>query len=92
MPNAEKEDAKVFYYKMKGDYYRYMAEYTVEETAKKEIADKADEAYKTAMEIAKNLTTTNPIRLGLALNYSVFFYEIRDDSKLACELAKKAFD
>jgi 14-3-3 protein epsilon len=35
---------------------------------------------------------TNPIRLGLALNYSVFYYEIKNDSNKACELAKGAFD
>ena len=92
LPNAEEKDAKVFYYKMKGDYYRYMAEYTQDEATKADIADKADEAYTKAMDIAKDLKTTNPIRLGLALNYSVFFYEIRDDSKKACDLAKTAFD
>lgn len=35
---------------------------------------------------------THPIRLGLALNFSVFYYEIKDDSAKACELAKEAFD
>ena len=35
---------------------------------------------------------TNPIRLGLALNYSVFYYEIKNVSDKACELAKTAFD
>ena len=35
---------------------------------------------------------TDPIRLGLALNYSVFYYEIRNDPKQACQIAKTAFD
>jgi 14-3-3 protein epsilon len=39
-----------------------------------------------------NLSTTDPIRLGLALNFSVFYYEIKNDAKKACELAKTAFD
>lgn len=38
------------------------------------------------------LKPTHPIRLGLALNYSVFYYEIMDDSGKACEMAKNAFD
>ncbi len=31
---------------------------------------------------------THPIRLGLALNYSVFHYEIAGEAEKACELAK----
>merc|ERR1712055_853126 len=38
------------------------------------------------------LEPTHPIRLGLALNYSVCFYEILKDKKKACQLAKDAFD
>jgi hypothetical protein len=40
----------------------------------------------------KNLKTTHPIRLGLALNYSVFHYEVKNDPSKACQLAKQAFD
>ena len=38
------------------------------------------------------MKTTHPIRLGLALNYSVFYYEVKNDPSVACQLAKKAFD
>jgi len=38
------------------------------------------------------LKTTNPIRLGLALNFSVFCYEVLNDPSKACNLAKQAFD
>ena len=44
------------------------------------------------MEVAKALKSTHPIRLGLALNYSVFYYEIIDNRDKACRLAKEAFD
>lgn len=54
---------------------------------------KAEQAYRKATEIAESdLKTTNPIRLGLALNFSVFCYEVMNDPSKACNLAKQAFD
>jgi 14-3-3 protein beta/theta/zeta len=89
-------ESKVFYLKMKGDYYRYLAE--VEEQGKDNI-DNSEKAYKEAFETSKkgindkgSLKPTHPIRLGLALNFSVFYYEIRNQQKEACDLAKEAFD
>jgi hypothetical protein len=38
------------------------------------------------------LSSTHPIRLGLALNYSVFFYEIKQNANKACKMAREAFD
>nr|KAG5700603.1 hypothetical protein BaRGS_015399 [Batillaria attramentaria] len=38
------------------------------------------------------LPPTHPIRLGLALNFSVFYYEILNSPDRACRLAKAAFD
>ncbi|KAI8055662.1 DNA damage checkpoint protein rad25 [Syncephalis plumigaleata] len=92
IPNAADDESKVFYYKMKGDYYRYLAEFSAEEK-RAEVGDKAYDAYKAAMSIAdEKLEPTNPIRLGLVLNYTVFLYEIRNMPKEACSLAEKAFD
>lgn len=96
--NDDKEEEtqeKVFYLKMQGDYYRYIAEYS--EGEKKENAgNKALEVYSKAVELAEadngGLKTTHPIRLGLALNFSVFYYEVKNDPQKACDLAKKAFD
>jgi 14-3-3 protein epsilon len=60
---------------------------------KKTVAMDSLNAYKTATQIAETeLTTTHPIRLGLALNFSVFYYEIMNSPETACKLAKKAFD
>jgi hypothetical protein len=50
------------------------------------------DSYKFAQEEAEKLKTTHPIRLGLALNFSVFYYEIMSSPDQACQLAKKAFD
>jgi 14-3-3 protein epsilon len=97
VPNANTPEGRVFYYKMKGDYLRYLAEFQVLDK-KKESAAKALEAYQSAQEAAGNrnekdgLPPTHPIRLGLALNFSVFYYEIQNNPEQACQLAKKAFD
>mmetsp|Transcript_24133 Transcript_24133/g.61036 ORF Transcript_24133/g.61036 Transcript_24133/m.61036 type:complete len:243 (+) Transcript_24133:68-796(+) len=86
-------EAKVFYYKMKGDYYRYLAEFRTEQSVKEEVANSSEEAYESAQKIAlTELSPTHPIRLGLALNYSVFMYEVMGKPQDACNLAKSAFD
>lgn len=89
--SAKTDESKVFYYKMKGDYHRYLAEFSGE-GERKEAAQHSLEAYTEATSIAEKLTPTHPIRLGLALNFSVFYYEIFNSPESACELAKKAFD
>ncbi|KAK9451124.1 14-3-3 domain-containing protein [Limtongia smithiae] len=92
IPQADSGESRVFYYKMKGDYHRYLAEFATGEK-RKEAATAAHEAYKTATDIAQtDLTPTHPIRLGLALNFSVFYYEILNSPDRACHLAKQAFD
>jgi len=76
----------------KGDYKRYMAEFCSGEE-RLQAAKDSEEAYKAAeKEATTNLKSTDPIRLGLALNYSVFFYEILKNKELACKTAKDAFD
>jgi len=92
IPNAATGESKVFYHKMKGDYHRYLAEFASGEK-RKTAATAAHEAYKSATDVAQTeLTPTHPIRLGLALNFSVFYYEILNSPDRACHLAKQAFD
>ena len=85
-------ESQVFYLKMKGDYCRYLAE--IASTDDKAVAIEVSErAYEDALEICKEqLPSTHPLRLGLALNFSVFHYESRNSPGLACKLAKKAFN
>ena len=79
-------------YYRKGDYHRYLAEFAMGDR-RKDSADKSLEAYKAATEVAQTeLPPTHPIRLGLALNFSVFYYEILNAPDQACHLAKQAFD
>ncbi|KAM3283171.1 14-3-3 protein 10 [Capsicum baccatum] len=92
IPSAVSGESKVFYLKMKGDYYRYLAEFKVGND-RKEAAEDTMLAYKAAQDIAlAELAPTHPIRLGLALNFSVFYYEILNASEKACSMAKQAFE
>ncbi|KAJ4923702.1 hypothetical protein JOQ06_013981 [Pogonophryne albipinna] len=78
-------ESKVFYYKMKGDYHRYLAEFATGND-RKEAAENSLVAYKAASDIAMiELPPTHPIRLGLALNFSVFYYEILNSPDRACK-------
>jgi len=86
------EEARVFYQKMAGDYYRYLAEFIVGpelETYQTKSAEFYEKAMNTAQAI---MEPTDPVRLGLALNYSVCLYEILKDRDRACQLARSAFD
>jgi 14-3-3 protein epsilon len=90
--SATTGESKVFYYKMKGDYHRYLAEFATGND-RKDAAQNSLTAYKQASEVAvTDLPPTHPIRLGLALNFSVFYYEILNSPDRACQLAKQAFD
>ena len=62
---------QVFYWKMAGDYWRYRAEFASGDDRKAK-AEKAKDQYEAATRAAvdQGLPPTNPIRLGLALNYS----------------------
>eukprot|EP00760_Papus_ankaliazontas_P036162 PhM_4_TR822/c0_g1_i1/m.4823/K06630/YWHAE; 14-3-3 protein epsilon len=90
IPAAVDTECKVFLLKMKGDYHRYHAETC--ESAAAEQKEAALSAYNQAMELAvSGLLPTHPIRLGLALNFSVFHYEILKETEKGCEMASKAF-
>ena len=80
-------EAKAFFAKMVGDYYRYISE-NAKDAVLENSKVKALEAYETAG--AVNLPPCNPIKLGLALNYSVFHYEVMKQQPKARELADHA--
>jgi len=88
---AKDAESKVFFYKMKADYFRYMAEVSTG-VRLDAIKKQALEIYEKANGEAEKLSISHPIRLGLALNYSVFYFEIMNEPKKACELAKNVFD
>merc|ERR1712241_1607801 len=92
IPKAGNGESKVFYQKMKADYYRYIAEFT-DGDKKTKAAESARQAYQEAQNVAeKDLAVTHPIRLGLALNFSVFQYEVLSNLEEACRMARTAFE
>jgi 14-3-3 protein epsilon len=91
LTKATENEAKVFYHKMTADYYRYMAE-NVDGEQKKQFGENSLKSYNLASEDAKKLGIENPIRLGLALNFSVFYFEVMNDQKMACDIAKETLD
>nr|XP_045009405.1 14-3-3 protein theta-like [Jaculus jaculus] len=90
--NATNPESKVFYLKMKGDYFQYFAEVACGDDHKQTI-DNSQGAYQEAFDISeKEMQPTRPIRLGLPLNFSVFYCELLNNPELACTLAEMAFD
>jgi len=92
LSHAQVGEETVFYLKMKGDYYRYLAEFAQKED-REHFADLSLTAYKKAYRHAlSTLEPTHPTRLGLALNFSVFYHDVIRSPERACHLAKHAFD
>ena len=92
LPKVKSQEGEVFFNKMKGDYYRYIAEYAKDDQ-KEKAAQEALDSYEIAEQKSRDcLSATHPIRLGLNLNYSVFYYEIKQNANKACKMARDAFD
>lgn len=94
LPTVENknDETEVFYKKMCGDYYRYLAEFLSTDGDDK-YKQNTEKFYADAFKVSKAcLPETHPTRLGLALNFSVCYYEILKKKEEACKLAKEAFD
>ena len=90
MTKAQDSETRAFFLKMIGDYCRYIAE-SAQGDRLQRCKDDALKAYQEARTLSeKDLGACNSIRLGLALNFSVFHYEVLQDVKKACELGDKA--
>jgi hypothetical protein len=89
MKIATTDETKAFLYKLIGDLYRYLTECAAPENLE-EVKLGALENYKKADETSKSLNACNPIRLGLALNFSLFYYEVMNKHKEACKIGENA--
>ncbi|KAL3518204.1 hypothetical protein ACH5RR_020793 [Cinchona calisaya] len=93
IPSASSSESKVFYFKMEGDYKRYLVEFKVDDDKDRTLAaERAKLAYETAEKIAlADLRPLHPMRLAVALNFSVFFHDILNETEAARTKAKAAF-
>lgn len=101
LPAAQDAQARLFYEKMKGDYYRYMCEASGNRAEGAANADPAYEAnvehakqsYEAAVAIAKaELSPAHPLYLGLMLNYTVFLYDVMNKHAEAIALASSTYE
>lgn len=76
---------------MIADYYRYTAE-TATGSKLAEVTENAKKYYEQAIAASKKLKAYDSNKLGLALNFSVFHYELMNDSAKACEIAEEALN
>ncbi|XP_058092327.1 14-3-3-like protein C [Magnolia sinica] len=91
IPSSTNGESTVLYYKMKGDYFRYLAEFMTG-NERKEAAEKSLKAYEMASTTAEvELSPTHPIRLSSALNLSVLYCEILNSPRRAFQLANQTF-
>merc|ERR1719284_558420 len=89
IPSSTPGEAKTFYLKMQGDYHRYLAE-VAQGDQRQRAAEDAKIAYGAGTSEAASLSSVHPVRLGLALNFSVFQHEVLGDTVGAVETAKAA--
>jgi len=92
LPYARSGEESVFYSKMQGDYYRYIVQFAPKRE-RNHYAELSLSAYKFAYKHALGeLEPTHPTRLGLALNFAVYYHDVLNSPERACHLAKHAFD
>lgn len=91
LPKSNDIEARAFYLKMIGDYYRYIAE-NARSDALIEASEKAIDYYLQAEIVARDMKPFHVTKLSLVLNLSVFYYEVKDDIQKAISLAKQALD
>ena len=82
-----------FYVKLIADYYRYICEAYAEGTPEREeYLNLAEEKYKKALELSKNISEYLPLNLGLVLNYTVFLYDIVGNTQEAIRMGKEVYN
>jgi len=79
------DEIKTFFYKIKGDCYRYISE---TDNYRNKYSKEACKYYSEGLKISNNLPIYTPIKLGLILNMTIFYYEITGETKKAIKLAK----
>jgi len=85
-------EASAFFLKLKGDFFRYVAEFATGPEKRKAL-DSAQEAYLKGTEMSRDyLLVTHPTRLGLTLNFAIFTAAVLEDKDRALEIAAEAYE
>ena len=84
--NNYDDEGKTIFYKMMGDYNKYVCEAQTFKT--KNNIDEVNKYYNESLTISNNLPIYSPNKLGLLLNMTVFYWDILGEKKKAIELAK----
>ena len=89
LPKATTPKDKVFCQKMRGDYFRYLAEFANQKDLQDAISE-AHKAYLDACSISQCLLHSEPLTLSLILNYAIFTFEHLKNTADAAEMLQKA--
>jgi len=93
-PHAKKNkntEAMVYFLKVQGDYFRYVAEVSTGERHEKGI-ERCLKQYNEGIELAEQLQPGDPTRLSIQLNFSIFCFECLDEQDQAIEMANQAIE
>ncbi|KAL5704298.1 hypothetical protein ACHQM5_022746 [Ranunculus cassubicifolius] len=90
-PSSSTGESTIAYHILEGDYMRYLSAF-VKGEERKEVMSRSLKAYEYATRTAADMPETHPIRLGLALKFSVFCNEILESPERAYNIAKEALD
>jgi len=88
---AGNTEAMVYFMKLQGDYFRYVAEVSEGERHTKGV-DRCLKCYNEGIELAEHLQPGDPTRLSLQLNFSIFCYEWIEEQEQALEMANQAIE
>lgn len=93
LKNCNDKENEAFFLKMKGDYYRYLAQVNDDNIGLRESQrKKALLNYEQGLTLVEeHLEATDPLRLGCALNFSVFCHDHLNQTEKAFKIAHKFF-
>ena len=94
MPRAKRTqniEATVYFLKLQGDYFRYVAEVSDGERHEKGV-ERCLKCYNDGIEQAEQMQPGDPTRLSLQLNFSIFCYESLKEQEQALEMATQAIE
>jgi 14-3-3 protein epsilon len=91
LPNAVEAQLQVFFHKLKGNLFRYIAEFS-EENESISAGISAERSYIVAFDLAERLPPCDAVKMSSHLNAAVFKFDIKKDTESASEMLERAID